>query len=91
MADTEQVKDRIREIAQARKNVTIEDIEWVVNQLRGTYVVSDRATKSGHGHLYRIGNRIFTVCVHHKGRKQIKPCYVDDFIDAMTDLGLYED
>lgn len=91
MADAAKVRERIREIAQARNNVTVEEIEWVVNQLRGTYDVNDRPTNSGHGHLYRIGNRIFSVCVHHKGSKQVKSCYVDEFIDAMTDLGWYED
>lgn len=91
MSDTQRVKHRIREIAQSRRNVTLEDIEWVVGQLRTRHSVGSRDTKSGHGRIFRVDNRIFHVCVHHKGSKQIKACYVDEFIDAMTDLGWYEE
>lgn len=91
MSKTEQVKERIREIARSRKNVTLDEIEWVVNQLGSIYEVHARDTKSGHGRIFRIGDQKFGVCKHHRGGKQVKPCYVDDFIDAMIELGWYEE
>jgi hypothetical protein len=31
------------------------------------------------------------VCTHNPGSKQVKGCYVDDFLNAMMELGLYEE
>lgn len=90
MSNTEKVKERIREIARSRKNVTLEEIEWVVNQFEGIYDVHARDT-SGHGCVFRVGDQQFSVCKHHRGSKQVKACYVDAFIDAMTELGWYEE
>ncbi len=39
---------------------------------------------------FRIGERQFSICRHHRGSKQIKVCYVDEFLDVMEDLDLYE-
>jgi len=92
MADIEKVKGTIAEIAQRRKNVTADEIEWVLNQLNqlgGFKVRPPRKTK--HGTLFLVGSSRFSVCTHHKGSKQIKACYVDAFVDAMIELGLYED
>jgi hypothetical protein len=90
MADFQQIRDRIREIAARRKNVRLEDIAWVVNQLgRNGYDVSSRS--NGHQTLFRVANRRFGVCSHNPGEKQIKPCYVDEFIGAMIDLELYDE
>jgi len=89
MSDTERVKERIRQIARSRRNVTLEDIEWVVNQLRASHSVNVRDTT--HGRLFRVDERIFVVCRHHRGSSQVKACYVDDFIDAMIELGWYEE
>ncbi len=90
MAHLTHIKQRIREIAQRRRNVTLAEIEWVVNQLGASgYDVSCR--ENGHQKLFRIGDRLFGVCSHNPGRKQIKPCYVDAFIDAMIDMELYDE
>ena len=90
MAYLEQIKERIREIAGRRKNVVLSEIEWVVNQLgRIGYQVSSRT--NGHQKLFRVGTRRFGVCCHNPGEKQIKPCYVDEFIDAMIDVELYDE
>ena len=90
MAEINQIKDRIREIAGRRKNVKLSEIVWVVNQLsRVGYEVSSR--NNGHQTLFRVENRRFGVCCHNPGERQVKPCYVDEFIDAMTDLELYDD
>ena len=41
--------------------------------------------------IIRIDGQIFSICTHHRGNKQVKAVYVDQFLDAMSELGLYED
>lgn len=91
MADIEKIKQTIADIAQRRNNVTVSEIEWVISRLRehGFDVREGRKTK--HGTLYGVGARRFGVCTHHPGGKQVKACYVDDFADAMIEIGLYEE
>lgn len=89
MADPEKVKAKIRDIAGRRNNVTLDEIEWVVNQLGEFYPVGAREAR--HGKLFRVANQRFMVNSHNPGSKQVKPYSVDDFVDAMTELGWYED
>ena len=91
MAALEKVIERICQIAERRNNTTTSDIEWVVNQLRehGFQVREPRRTR--HGVLYGVGPVRFMVCTHNPGGKQVKGCYVDDFLNAMVELGLYEE
>jgi hypothetical protein len=89
MADIGRIRERIAEIAHRKKNVELSEIEWVVNNLgRNGYSVSQRGNE--HWIIFRVGERPFTICPHHKGSKQIKVCYVEEFLDAMEDLDLYE-
>ena len=85
------IKSRISEIASRRKNVELEEneIEWVTNQLKDYYPVSTRDAR--HGRLYSIAGRRFMVNHHNPGQKQVKAYSVDDFLEAMGELGLYED
>jgi hypothetical protein len=90
MAELRRVVARITELAGRRKNVSVDEIEWVVNQLNGLgYDTNVRGTQ--HNKIFRVDKAIFTVCSHNKGSKQIKPCYVDNFLNAMVELGLYEE
>jgi hypothetical protein len=91
MATVEKVIEKISQIAERRNNTTVSDIEWVVNQLRehGFQVREPRRTR--HGVLYGVGPVRFMVCTHNPGSKQVKGCYVDDFLNAMVELGLYEE
>lgn len=91
MADIEKIRGVISEIALRRKNVSAEEIERVVNQLKQHGFSVRPSRKTPHGVLYGIGSVRFSVCTHHKGSKQIKPAYVDAFLDAMIELGLYEE
>jgi hypothetical protein len=89
MADISHIRKRISEIARRRKNVELSDIQWVVEHLgMNGHSVSQRS--NNHATLFRIGTRQFSVCHHHRGSKQIKSCYVDEFLDVMEELGLYE-
>jgi hypothetical protein len=44
-----------------------------------------------HGKLFGVGSTRFMVNCHDRGCKQVKRYSVDDFADAMIELGLYED
>lgn len=90
MADISHIRKRIVEIAQRRNNVEISEIQWVVDHLgMNGYLVSHRS--NDHATIFRIGKRAFSVCHHHRGSKQIKVCYVDEFLDVMEELDLYGD
>lgn len=89
MADLKRIKDRIAELAGRPKNVELSEIEWVVNHLGNNgYNVSIR--KNVHSTMFRVNKRQFGVCHHNPGNKQIKACYVSEFLDAMADVGVYE-
>ncbi len=89
MGPEERLREEILDISRRRKNVTLDEILRVVRALEGTHAVKTRST--GHGILIRVDSHIFHICTHHKGGKQVKAAYVDDFLDAMSELGLYED
>lgn len=89
MADPEEIKRKISDIAGRRNNVTLDEIQWVVRQLAEYYPTKVRIAR--HGRLFRVGNQRFMVNAHNPGSKQIKAYSVDDFIDAMTELGWHED
>lgn len=89
MASLDRVRADIRELANRPKNVEFDEVQRIVKQLGEFYATSSRSTR--HGTLFNVGGRRFFVCSHNPGNAQIKKCYVDDFIDAMTDLGLYEE
>jgi hypothetical protein len=91
MASLEKVREKISQIAQQRKNTTASDVEWVVNQLSEHGFAVREPRKTRHGVLYGVGTVRFGVCSHNRGGKQVKRCYVDDFISAMIELGLYEE
>jgi hypothetical protein len=89
MDERVRVQDAIRAIAGRRKNVTLNEIDWVVNQLELYHPVVRKENE--HGVRYRIGGARFGVCTHHRGNKQLKRCYVDDFISAMIELGWFDE
>lgn len=90
MSDMEKIKRTVAEIAKHPKNVIASEIEWVVTQLshEGFRI---RQKKTPHGVVYTINSSRFSVCTHHPGSKQIRPCYVYEFLRVMTEVGLYED
>lgn len=90
MAEINHIKAKIVEIAQSPKNVTLSDIEWVVNQL-GKHGYDTGFRQGTHGKLFRVGGQRFMVSGHNPGGKQVKPYAVENFINAMTELGLYEE
>jgi len=95
MASVEKIKTEIARIAKQRKNTTAAEIKWVVDQLEmNGYVARSRDTSDGV--LYTVGRtgfgvRRFGVCTHNRGNRQVKACYVDDFLEAMIEIGLYDE
>ena len=90
MASIDKIKTEIAQIAGRRKNTTASEIDWIVTQLTDHgYPV--RSRKTTHGVLYTVGASRFSVCVHKPGSKQVKPCYVDNFLEAMIEIGMYEE
>jgi len=90
MADIKRIVARIGELAQRQKNVELSDIQWVVKHLgENGFVVSE--TSNDHQTMFCVSGRRFGVCHHNRGSKQIKACYVRDFLDVMEDLGIHEE
>jgi len=91
MASLDRVKARIQKLAGgSRTNLMLSDIAWVVEHLgRNGYRIAER--DFAHGKLFTVNSRRFHVCCHNPGNSQIKRCYVDEFVEAMIELGLYED
>lgn len=90
MAEIEKIQERIRELAGRRKNVKLTEIAWVVSQLKQNGFDAG-ARNNGHQTLFSIGSVRFGVCSHNPGSSQVKACYVDGFLDAMIEIGLYEE
>jgi len=90
MASLRRVKAKIQQIAEGnRKNLKLSDIEWIVHHLEmNGYKVSSRFCP--HGKIFQVESQTFTVCSHNPGNSQIKRCYVDEVVNAMIELGLYE-
>lgn len=88
MASAEKIRARILEIADRPKNVTLADIEWVMNQLKQFGEVE--VTGNVHQKLWCFDGELFSVCPHHKGSKQLKQAYVKEFLNAMIKTGWYE-
>jgi hypothetical protein len=89
MAEIDKIKERIAELASRPKNVTKEEIEWVVNQLKPFHKVTSR--KARHGALFSVDGKKFMVNHHNPGQKQVKKYSVDDFLEVLMELGWYEE
>lgn len=94
MSDDRRIRERIAELVGRPKNVTQDEIEWVMNQLeaRGCQV---KKRKARHGFLWSISDGQvclrFMVNVHNPGSKQVKSYSVSEFADAMMKLGWFDD
>ena len=92
MADLKKIKAKIREIAQGnRRNVTREEIEWVVRHLGLNGFTTTARMAGDHAKLFGINNLRFSISIHTSSGSRIKRCYVNEFIDVMMELGLYDD
>jgi hypothetical protein len=88
MSDAEKIKKVISEIAGRKQNVTLAEIERVMNQLKDHCSVTLK--QNVHQRLYSIDGVRFSICPHHPGGKQVKAVYVKEFLRAMSETGWYE-
>jgi hypothetical protein len=88
MADRDRISRAIAAVAKRPKAVTFEELCQIVNQIRllGIWRVVERETT--HGYQFTIGSKIIRVSYHDS---HVKKAYVEDFLDAMVELGLYEE
>lgn len=91
MAAEDRIRSVIREIAKRRRNVEASEIEWVFNQLAPYYPGETAVRNARHGKLFRIRTCRFMVSCHNPGSSQVKAYAVDDFLEAMIELGWYEE
>ncbi len=84
MADLDQIRKRIAEIARRRKNVTLSEIEWIVRQ-SGEHGYTVHSTDKKHGKLFQVDSQTFMVNHHNPGNKQVKWYSVNDFISVYSD------
>lgn len=89
MEPEDRVKAAIEDIAQRRNNVTLNQIEWVIQQLASAH--KTRRREARHGVLFGVDHHRFMVNCHNPGSKQVKGYSVDSFLDVMAELGLYEE
>ena len=90
MAELGKIRERICELAKRKKNVRLGDIEWVVNNL-ALNGYKTRKARNEHQVIFTVEGTKLGVCTHHTGRSQVKPVYVKEFLNAMIDLGLYDE
>jgi hypothetical protein len=94
MSNDTRIRERIAEMVGRPKNVTLDEIEWVMNQLQARgYKLTKR--KARHGYLWSASDGFvtarFMVNSHNPGSKHVKSYSVGDFADAMMKLGLYDE
>jgi hypothetical protein len=89
MSNEVKIRSAIREIAGRKKNVTLAEIERLMNQLKEHAVVT--SVENDHQRIYSIDGVRFGICTHHPGSKQIKSAYVKEFLRVMSETGWYED
>jgi hypothetical protein len=89
MEFVERIKEEILEVSQRRKNVTLEEILRIASRLEGLCTVKQRSTS--HGVILQFNHLTIHVATHHPGSRQLKACYVDQFLDVMAELGLFDE
>lgn len=83
------IREQIQQIAQSPRNVRLDDIRRVVKGLGAFHQTSERRAKESV--LFRVEDRVFSVCAHNRNDQHLKVCYVRGFLDAMEDLGWYDE
>lgn len=91
MATRERISRALAEIAQRPNAVRFDELSQIVSQIRtlGSVRVVERETT--HGYQFTIGSKIIRVNKHNPGDSHVKKAYVEDFLDAMVELGFYEE
>ena len=85
--DIERIKSRIREIALSPRNVRFSELVRLLDGHIGPLYPGYNHHGSPH-HAFTVGGRTFTVAEPKRGC--VKKPYVDQFLDVMEELGLFD-
>ena len=90
----ERVRAAIAKIDKGRRSVRLADIDRVITHLRDDlgYAVSKSGKNNHFTYTVADGDESygFQVCDHHKGQSQLLVCYVTQFLNCMSALGLLD-
>jgi hypothetical protein len=92
--DDVRLRRRVKEIAEGVKNIRDDELFALLDnhiqpfcQAKGLRY--DHRNRGGSHHAFTVGTSTFTVAKPH-GTSLLKPVYVRSFLDAMTEIELYE-
>lgn len=88
MGTAGQIKASILDISNRPKNVTLADIEKVMNQLKQFETVE--VSGNSFCKAWSFKNVSFNVCICHRGGPHVKAVHVHEFLKAMNAIGWYE-
>jgi hypothetical protein len=93
--DDDRLRLRVRKIAESVKNVRFNELLSLLDnhvqpycQARGLPYAHNNPRGSHHG--FTVGSRTFNVVTPH-GRSLVNRWYVQDFLEAMEEIGLLEE
>lgn len=86
--DAIRIRERIAEIAESPKNVRFEDLISLLENHISQFYANFNHRDSGSHHAFTVGSQTFNVVKPHSGC--IKKVYVEKFLDAMEEVGLYD-
>jgi hypothetical protein len=92
--DDDRLKLRVRQIASSVKNVRFDELLALLDNHVQPYCqarelpYAHRNPRGSH-HGFTVGSNTFNVVTPH-GTSLVKRAYVQDFLDAMEEIGLYE-
>lgn len=92
--DEARLRQRVRKIAESVRNIRDEELFALLDnhvqlfcQARGLRY--DHRNRGGSHHVFTVGMSTFTVAKPH-GSSLLKTIYVRSFLEAMAEVGLYE-
>jgi hypothetical protein len=88
MKSAEQIKTLILDIARRPKNVSLADIEKVMNQLKQFEQVEVYGNSQSKAWSFK--NASFNICTCHRGGAHLKLAHVQEFLKVMNSIGWYE-
>ena len=85
MPSSSRIREQIADIIGRPRNVRFSEIKRIMDQLNAT------ERTAAHGQLFNVNGRRVMINKHNNGKETIPKYSVDEFRDAMIELGLYED
>ncbi|MGH9454169.1 MAG: hypothetical protein ACRD2O_09400 [Terriglobia bacterium] len=87
--DVERIKKRIVQIAESPKNVRFDEFTNLLDNHVAHLYANFNHRDSGSHHAFTVGSQTFNIAKPHGGGC-VKKVYVEKFLGAMEELGLYD-